>query len=146
MMFMICCRVTPSLTVKMTITSVVFGVGASEGNWPDATGDCAAAANGYAERINGSKKFIVTSNQCFSVIGVWRSLVSARTTWCSQTYSRPLSERGLSALRYCGFLLMLQKKPECQDVRDEQQRHDQRGNEVSRAQLPRREAGGIGLV
>jgi hypothetical protein len=45
------------------------------------------------------------------------------------TYSSPLSERWLSALPHRGFLLMLQKNPEREAVRDEQQRHDQRGNE-----------------
>src|SRR5260370_28478442 len=58
MMLMICARVTPCLTVRMTMTSVVFGVGASEGGWPDANGDCAAAANGYAARMNGRKNFM----------------------------------------------------------------------------------------
>ena len=41
-----------------------------------------------------------------------------------------------SALRHRGRLLMLQKNPKREAVRDEQQRHDQRGNEVGRAQLP----------
>jgi hypothetical protein len=44
-------------------------------------------------------------------------------------YSSPLSERWLSALPHRGFLLMPQKNAEREAVRDEQQRHDQRGNE-----------------
>ena len=35
MTFRICCRVTPSLAVRMTITSVVLGDGGLEGGWPD---------------------------------------------------------------------------------------------------------------
>src|SRR5216684_6596323 len=62
------------------------------------------------------------------------------------TYSSPLSERRMSALSDRGFVLMLQKNPEREAVRDEQQRDDQRGDEVRRAQLPRRKAGRIGLV
>src|SRR5215831_15143115 len=62
------------------------------------------------------------------------------------TDSWPITERWLSALLDRGFLLMLQKNPEGEAVRDEQQRHDQRGNEVGRSQLPWRKAGGVGLV
>src|SRR5262245_48247306 len=58
MTLMICWRVTPALTVRMTITSVVLGDGASEGGWADGDCDCATAASGYAERMNGSKNFI----------------------------------------------------------------------------------------
>src|SRR5260370_37742046 len=51
-----------------------------------------------------------------------------------------------TALRHRALLLMVQKNPEHEAVRDEQQRHDQRGKEVGRGQLPRREACGISLV
>jgi hypothetical protein len=43
------------------------------------------------------------------------------------------AEGCVSVLPDRGFLLMLQKNPERQAVRDEQQRHEQRGNEVGRA-------------
>src|SRR5262249_2492390 len=69
MMFMSCCRVTPSLAVRMTITSVVLGDGASEGGWPDGNSDCATAANGYAERVSGSKNFMDAPR--ISVLGHW---------------------------------------------------------------------------
>src|SRR5215813_13802298 len=62
------------------------------------------------------------------------------------TYSPRLSERWLSALPDCVFLLVLQKNPECEAVSNEEQRHDQSWNEVSRSQLPRRKPRGIGLV
>ena len=52
----------------------------------------------------------------------------------------------LSAFPHRGLPLMLQKNPERETVRDEQQRHDQRWNEVGRSQLPWRKPGGIGLV
>src|SRR5262245_35480742 len=72
MMFMICWRVTPSLAVRMTITSVVLGDGALEGGWADGDCDCATAANGYAERINGSKSFMDAPriNVC-RLLGFW---------------------------------------------------------------------------
>ena len=76
----------------------------------------------------------------------YEAVAGQRTNAVFSTDSSPLSERRMSALSDRGFVLMLQKKPEREGVRDEQQRHDQRGNEVSRAQLPRREAGGIRLV
>src|SRR5262249_6235843 len=79
MMFMICCRVTPCLAVRITITSVVLGDGASEGAGDgasegagaDGVRDCATAANGYAERMSGSKDFMDAPR-----ISVCRLLVS----------------------------------------------------------------------
>ena len=41
---------------------------------------------------------------------------------------------------------MLQKNPENESVRDQQQRHDQSRNEVCGSQLPRQQPGVIGLV
>src|SRR5262249_61448913 len=58
MMFIICCRLTPSFAVRMTITSVVFGDGAAEGVWADDDGDCATAATGYAESMNAGKSVV----------------------------------------------------------------------------------------
>ena len=52
----------------------------------------------------------------------------------------------VSALLYRGFVLILQKNPEHEPVCDQQQRHDERGNEVGRSQLPWRQAGGVGLI
>src|SRR5262250_952409 len=114
MMFMICWRVTPSLAVRMTITSVVLGDGGLVGGWAEGDCDCAMAANGDAERMNGGKSFMDAPriNMC-RPFGFWRvplRLGSSRlpahtTTWCSQMYSPPLSERWLSALPHRGFLL-----------------------------------------
>ena len=41
---------------------------------------------------------------------------------------------------------MLQKNPESDSVRDQQQGHDESWNEVGSCQLPRQEPGVIGLV
>src|SRR5215813_711960 len=71
MMFIICCRLTPSFAVRMTITSVVFGDGAAEGVWADDDGDCATAATGYAESMNGGKNFMDAPR-----VNVFRLLVS----------------------------------------------------------------------
>ena len=43
-------------------------------------------------------------------------------------------------------ILMLQKNPESESVRNQQQRHNDSRNEVSRSQLPGQEPGMIGLV
>ena len=56
MMVMICWRLTPSLAVRITITSVVLGVGGSAGGCVDGDGDCATAANGTAERMETQRK------------------------------------------------------------------------------------------
>ena len=52
------------------------------------------------------------------------------------TYSPPVPERWLLDLPDRGFLSMLQKNPEREAVRDEQQRHDQGWNEVGPSELP----------
>jgi hypothetical protein len=58
----------------------------------------------------------------------------------------PMASGWLSAFSHRGFPLMLQKNPERESVRHEQQRHDQSWNEVGRSQLPGRKPAGIGLV
>src|SRR5258708_4679172 len=50
------------------------------------------------------------------------------------------------ALPHGGFILMLQKNPEGEAVGDQQERHNERRNEVGGSQLPRHEPGVIGLV
>jgi hypothetical protein len=52
----------------------------------------------------------------------------------------------VTAFLYCGYTLMLQKNPESESVRDQQQGHDKSRNEVGGSQLPRHEPGVIGLV
>ena len=45
-----------------------------------------------------------------------------------------------------GLMLMFQKNPESKAVRNQQQRHNDSRNEVSRSQLPRQQPGMTGLV
>ena len=52
----------------------------------------------------------------------------------------------LSAFTHYGFILMSQKNPESKAMRNQQQRHNDSRNEVSRSQLPRQQPGMIGLV
>src|SRR5262245_13188804 len=52
----------------------------------------------------------------------------------------------LSAFTHYGFILMSQKNPETESVRDQQQGHDESRNEIGRTKLARREPGVIGLV
>src|SRR5262245_8088177 len=88
--------------------------------------------------MNGSKDFMDAPR-----INVFRLLVSGGYPL---RRSRRVPERWLSALPDRGILLMLQKNPECEAVSNEEQRHDQSWNEVSRSQLPWRKPAGIGLV
>ncbi len=47
---------------------------------------------------------------------------------------------------YYGQIFILQKNPESESVRDQQQRHNKSRNEVGGSQLPWQEPGVIGLV
>ena len=48
--------------------------------------------------------------------------------------------------KFVSYGLMLQKNPESKTMRNQQQRHNDSRNEVSRSQLPRQQPGMIGLV
>src|ERR1700741_808495 len=52
----------------------------------------------------------------------------------------------VAAFAHGGFISLLQKNPENEPVRDQQQRHDESRNEIGGSQLPRREARGVGLI
>lgn len=52
----------------------------------------------------------------------------------------------MPAFLNCRHALMLQKNPESEYVRDQQEGHDESRNEVCGSQLSRRESGMIGLV
>jgi hypothetical protein len=53
-----------------------------------------------------------------------------------QTLNRSLPLFSVPALLHYGFSLAFQKNPECDAVRDQQQRHNESRNEVGRSQLP----------
>src|SRR4029079_16694800 len=104
MIFMISWRVTPAFAVRMTITSVVFGEGASDGGRADGDCDSATAVNGYAERMNGSRNFMVAP----------RINELSRRLWVCPLFqpSLPVPERRLRGALHRGCVLTLEQQTE----------------------------------